>query len=88
MSKEQRTDVETKLKLGVKISVLQKHVENLTGKLVRTKDLHNVRQSMQRLATGGKNENELLIDKLDEIGKATFYSMIYKFKFDNVSLKK
>ena len=30
LKKDQRADVETKLKLGVKVSVLQKHVQNLT----------------------------------------------------------
>lgn len=68
LSDNQRKDVEVKLGLGVKVNVLQKHVEQLTGKTVTTKDLHNIRQSMRLQATGTKSESEVLIERLDELG--------------------
>ena len=63
MTPEQQQDVEVKLGLGVKVNVLQKHVQQLTGKLVTNKDLHNLRQAMRSIDQGQKNKTEIQIVK-------------------------
>ena len=57
------------LQLGVKVKYLRDHIQKQQGQMITLKDLHNIHQHAKRDRTGGKTEEELLLDEIHKLGK-------------------
>ena len=65
---EVKESTETMLQLGVKIKQLQNHLSSTGKRFITAKDLHNMRQKMNKSLHGGKTDEDIFLEELEKIG--------------------